>query len=791
MSRSRSARLGGVALVAALLGAGLVLPGTSPAAAATAGTAAIDPAAPTFAVYPAPGGEAPIARDAGEPTIGVNWKSGKVMFQAFTETDQVTFDERTNPATATWKDVTGLSNTGVTSLDPILETDSAVGRTFITQLTPPCSNAAYTDSDGEQTATSPTGYTPFAGCGVGSNFDHQTVGTGPTINQQLDALNQGRLVYYCSQVVVESSCSVSRDGGNSFATSRPVYTFKGDLVSDQTIVGCEGLHGHLNTSPKDGTAYLPNFACNSAAALTVNRPSVNVSDDEGLTWTIRQVPDATSPNFDSDPAVDVDEDSKAYVAYENATSNMMVATTTDKGATWTPSFDLGLAVGGLKNATMPTVVAGSAGRAAVAFLGTTTEAPLNTAGQPENQIISFDPDGNDPAAGWHAYISLTYDGGATWTTTDVTPTDPVQRGCIWWGSAQNAGATANQCQDNKRNLLDFNDISVDKQGRVVFGFADGCVNRCVTEGHTRNTNVAFAARDMTRDRTLTQAQFNELYSQEDIGTIVRQQCGKGLYAAFDADPTGPLQRCSTTTVDPSTSPSVTTSPSITTSPEVTTSPVVTTSPSVTTSPEVTTSPSATTSAEVTTSPGPTTPRRPLPRRRRPHRRRPHRRQPLRRRLPRPLPRRPLPHRRRLHPRRPTRPLLRRRRRRPRQSRPPPPPPPPGRPRLRPRRLPRAAALPRRARPPRRRSRRSPAPRQQASCCRPRRSGPAPRPPCRSRGLPGPRSTSSRTRGRRRRTGWSAPSPPAPTGPPPRASVRRPTRASTRSSAAAPRGRRRC
>ncbi len=524
-----------------------------------------------FAVYPAPG---QLARDAGEPTIGVNWKTGKVMFQAFTETDQVTFDDSKVPATASWKDVS-RAPTNVTSLDPVLETDSTIGRTFVSQLAPPCSVAAYTDSDGEPTATNPNGYTPFVGCGVGSNFDHQTVGTGPTINTQLDAVNRGRLVYYCSQVVAQSSCSVSRDGGTTFATSRPVYTFKGDLVSDPLLVGCEGLHGHLNTSPLDGTAYLPNFACNSSAERATNRPSVIVSPDEGLTWTVRQVPDGTSPNFDSDPAVDADEAGTAYVAYENATSNMMVAVTRDKGQTFTPSLDLGAAIGGLQNATMPTVVAGSAGRAAVGFLATRAEAPIDAAGQPENQLLSFDPDGNDPAAGWHAYIALTYDGGATWTTTDVTPTDPVQRGCIWWGSARNPG-TATTCEDNKRNLLDFIDISVDQQGRVVLGFADGCVGRCVTEGHTRNTNLAYADRPAA-DAGLTEAQFAELYSQEDIGTIVRQQSGKGLYAAADALPSGPLLGGTTPQVVASASASV--SPAATPSPSPSGSPAATSAPS--------------------------------------------------------------------------------------------------------------------------------------------------------------------------------------------------------------------
>ena len=523
---------------AAKAGALALLAAATPASAAVSAAGKGDA---TFVNYTAPGD---LARRAGEPTIGVNWKTGKVLFQAFTETDQVSFDDSKLPAVATWKDVS-RPPTNITSLDPILETDPITGRTLVSQLAPPCSIAAFTDSDGEPTATAPTGFTPAAACGVGSNFDHQTVHFGKSVTPN-PMYGPDRVAWYCSQVVVQSTCSVSRNGGLVFESSNVVYTFKGDLLTDdQTIVGCEGLHGHLGTSPVDGTAYLPNFACNSPEALDVDRPSVVVSPDEGQTWTIRQVPDGTSPNFDSDPAVDVDEGDRAYVAYENATSNLMVATTEDRGATFTPSVDLG-APYGIKNATMPTVQAGSDGRAVVAFFGTTAEAPTTTVDGkpvPENQLLSFDPDGNDPKAGWHLYVAMTYDGGASWTTSDVTPNDPVQRGCIWWGSAMGEQPEAEECQNNKRNLLDFIDVAVDKQGRVVVGWADGCVAACVTQGHTRNSNLAFEERPAS-DAGLSEQQFDELYSQEDIGVITRQSCGLGLYAAFDTSAQGPSATCS-------------------------------------------------------------------------------------------------------------------------------------------------------------------------------------------------------------------------------------------------------
>jgi hypothetical protein len=102
------------------------------------------------------------------------------------------------------------------------------------------------------------------------------------------------------------------------------------------------------------------------------------------------------------------------------------------------------------------------------------------------------------------YVAFTYDGGTTWTTTDATPSDPVQRGCIW-----NQGGN-NPC----RNLLDFNDITVDKVGRVLVGYADGCTGSCVTDA-TQNASVGPAT------------------AQDALATIARQTGGRGLFAAFD------------------------------------------------------------------------------------------------------------------------------------------------------------------------------------------------------------------------------------------------------------------
>src|SRR5207302_10793023 len=71
---------------------------------------------------------------------------------------------------------------------------------------------------------------------------------------------------------------------------------------------------------------------------------------------------------------------------------------------------------------------------------------------------------------WHLYVAVTYDGGATWTTSDATPDHPMQRGCIEFS----ASCPSSRGSDDQRNLLDFNDLTIDSQGRIVAAYTDGC-----------------------------------------------------------------------------------------------------------------------------------------------------------------------------------------------------------------------------------------------------------------------------------------------------------------------------
>ena len=115
---------------------------------------------------------------------------------------------------------------------------------------------------------------------------------------------------------------------------------------------------------------------------------------------------------------------------------------------------------GIINAAEIEAVGGSSLRAAVGFLGT------NVPG--DYQALAF-------PGKWYAFIATTYDGGVTWTTVNATPNDPVQSMTGVW--QQGGGA-----QD--RNLLDFNEITVDDKGHVLYGYSDGCVTDRLYRWHS-------------------------------------------------------------------------------------------------------------------------------------------------------------------------------------------------------------------------------------------------------------------------------------------------------------------
>src|SRR5258707_3025711 len=161
---------------------------------------------------------------------------------------------------------------------------------------------AFTDDDGET-------WLPSQGSGIQSGIDRQTRGGGPFHRPLLGGALYPTAVYYCSQDIALANCAVSLDGGATFGPAVPIYT------SQQ----CGGLHGHIKVGP-DGTAYVPNKDCGGQQAVVV-------SEDNGMSWSVRAVPNSLTGN--SDPSVALSHGGRVYLPFADHANDPVVAVSDD------------------------------------------------------------------------------------------------------------------------------------------------------------------------------------------------------------------------------------------------------------------------------------------------------------------------------------------------------------------------------------------------------------------------------------------------------------------------------
>lgn len=470
------------------------------------GTASLTPKYPTtmqgagepprFENYPSGPGQ---ANSAGEPSIGIDWNpnvptlkditpptrlntGGVAFFTAINDQWRSSFDDCSSPAVNVWQD---MNSPIITGLDPIGFVDHFIsgelgtsypppvtpGRVFALQLAAGSSTAAYSDDDG-------TNWTSFVAGGAPAGPDHETFGGGPYHSPIPTPPPPAypNPMYYCSQNgVQQAECSRSDNGGLTWGPGVPIFP--------PTLCG-GGIHGHVKVSPQ-GTVYVPNSACAEGTGPGVGANGVALSKDNGITWDQQTVPGSTGS---SDPAVGIGQNNVGkppgqtantiYLGWISGDGHAHVAHSPDEGITWQDDFDI-TSIFGIEKAVFPTMVAGDDNRAAFSFLGT---AP---AYYPAKQV-------------WHLYIATTYDGGNSWILVDATPIDPVQIGNICLLGIGCSGA---------RNLLDFNGMDVDAEGRVLVAYADGCLNCTNTQATTQSSSAK--------------------------GTIARQSGGRRLFSAFD------------------------------------------------------------------------------------------------------------------------------------------------------------------------------------------------------------------------------------------------------------------
>lgn len=444
------------------------------------------------------------AATAAEPTVGVDWNTpGEVMFRASLTTHRASFDDSVSQPIVSWQGVTDVLDP-ITHLDPMLHTDEITGRTWSGGLIAAggCSFMVASDDLGES-------WLPQVPCSfIGA--DHQTIGSGPYA-VPLDVANGApepfnRVVYTCSQAVV------STNGGVANPATGCAASFDGGITwqpGSFWIGGCGGLHGHVRVSEVTGTAAVPDKTCGS------DQMGFVYSDNNGATWIARTVSGSKQDPYGGfDPSLDfskgtaedpTDANGWLYYGYGGGLG-AFVAMSKDEGVNWedlgsghagvTPTtwLDVGqFADPPVKSAVFSDMRVGDDDRAAFAFLGST---------EPGSNAM-YDSCAGAGQYEWFYYVSVTYDAGQTWTTQRITE-DPVQIGAIW----DSGGGAA--C----RNLLDFNDMDIDEKGRLIIGYADGCIDTCVDKWENDNAGPGD--------------------SRSEWGHILRQYGGKTLFSKFDA-----------------------------------------------------------------------------------------------------------------------------------------------------------------------------------------------------------------------------------------------------------------
>ena len=415
-----------------------------------------------------------------EPSIGIT-STGCIFFIAMEKV------MRSCDYGESWEESQDPVMCSPTTSDPYGWVDPITDRVFGVQMIGlETSWICWSDDDGETWMGNPhdSGTTPLN--------DHIKLASGPWTSSGYGALGQftstfyETAVYYCYNKLAGIFCFTSVDGGATFELG-------GQIIGLATTNG--GLHGAISTAP-DGTVYV---------TPRVATPTVIVSKDNGFSWFERNMgEDVGTPNPRKNSEVSTDSASNAYHVWTGADEGVYMSRSTDSGETWEQE-SIRISPANVISSVFPQTDAGDPGRIAITYLGSENDEMLNQSdidGNPWNGNAHYAPNN----ATYHLYITYSLnalDDEPIFHTYRVTD-DPVQVGSICLNSGD--------CRDiggSNRNLLDFNDLHIDREGRVYVAFADGCTGDCAT-----NENATAAD------------------SRDGRGSVYYLASGPSLYAEF-------------------------------------------------------------------------------------------------------------------------------------------------------------------------------------------------------------------------------------------------------------------
>ena len=385
-----------------------------------------------------------------EPSIGVT-SSGCIFFIALEKV------MRSCDSGETWVNtVEGDVTQAPSTSDPWGWVDPDTDRIFNVQMVGLATTwIGWSDDDGETWLGNPHDSGP-----VPLN-DHIKLATGPWTDSGYGAIGSpvyDSAVYFCYNKLAGIFCYTSLDGGATFAVGGQAF----GLVTTNG-----GLHGAISSAP-DGTVYVP---------PRVPTPTLVVSKDNGLNWEEKTMgEDVGTPNPRKNSEMAADTESNGYHVWTGGDQGVYMSRSTDSGDSWEQT-SLRISPVEVVSSVFPQIIAGDPGRMAVAYLGSEDAGAL---GVPDIDGNPWDGNAHYATANVSYDLYVTYslnalDENPVFQTVRVTQ-DPVQVGSICLNSGD--------CRDiggSNRNLLDFNDIVIDAEGRIFIAITDGCTGDCATK----------------------------------------------------------------------------------------------------------------------------------------------------------------------------------------------------------------------------------------------------------------------------------------------------------------------
>ena len=253
--------------------------------------------------------------------------------------------------------------------------------------------------------------------------DHQTIANSP----YPASLHDTTWVFCVNGNYPYPVCSASENGG---------LTWGPELPGAPTDCDSGGLTGHMIGS-NNGNFYRGNRGCNGGEGYSIYR-----STDGGITWTEHPLPTETTGtaetwNFE-EAQVAADAEDNLHAMWMGFDNMPYYSYSYDEGGTW--SNPIMVAPPGVNGTGFPTIAAGSSGRVAMGYIGTT-----------------------NGGSTWNGYMTTMTDSfneNPLLTTVVVnTPDDPLDN------------AKSDCGYDRCGGFGDFIDIVIDQYGRPWFGLA--------------------------------------------------------------------------------------------------------------------------------------------------------------------------------------------------------------------------------------------------------------------------------------------------------------------------------